>query len=99
MKKLKVGTLFSGGLGGIEFALKYEDIQHEVTFACEIDHHARKQYLSFHGSPTDQFYISVDDNPLNLYKPLVFTINHLVKHINFKGVRDRKWQFLRLEMI
>lgn len=42
---LKIGTLFSGGLGGIEFALKYENIPHQVVFACEWDKYARKQYL------------------------------------------------------
>lgn len=45
---LKVGTLFSGGLGGVEFALKYENIEHEVVLACEFDKYARKQYKSFH---------------------------------------------------
>jgi DNA (cytosine-5)-methyltransferase 1 len=48
---LKVATAFSGGLAAPEFALKYEDIPHEVVFACEWDKYARKQYLEFHGLP------------------------------------------------
>ena len=56
---MKIGTLFSGGLAAPEFALKYENIKHEVVFACEIDKYARKQYLQFHGEPRDEFYHDV----------------------------------------
>ena len=56
---IKLGTLFSGGLAAPEFALKYENIPHEVVFACEIDKYARKQYLQFHGEPRDEFYHDV----------------------------------------
>lgn len=57
---LKLATAFSGGLAAPEFALRYEDIEHEVVFACEWDKYARKQYLEFHGEPKT-FYNDVSD--------------------------------------
>lgn len=48
---LRVATAFSGGLAAVEFALRYEEIEHEIVFACEWDKHAREQYLTFHGEP------------------------------------------------
>ena len=56
---LKVGTLFSGGLAAVEFALRYEELPHEVVFACEWDKFARKQYEHFHCLPTSCFYEDV----------------------------------------
>ncbi len=56
---LKVGTLFSGGLAAVEFALRYEELEHEIVFACEWDKFARKQYEHFHGLPTSCFYEDV----------------------------------------
>jgi len=61
MDKLKIGTLFSGGLAAVEWAMKYENIEHEIVFACEWDKYARKQYLEFHGEPTSNFYEDVSD--------------------------------------
>ncbi len=58
---LRVGTLFSGGLAAVEFALRYENIDHKVIFACEFDKYARKQYLQFHDEPTSKFYNDVND--------------------------------------
>jgi len=58
---LKVGTLFSGGLAAVEFALKYENIKHEIVFACEFDKYARNQYLKFHSEPSSAFYNDVND--------------------------------------
>ena len=58
---LKIGTLFSGGLAAVEFAMKYEEFEHEVVFACEWDKYARKQYLSFHVEPTSAFYEDVSN--------------------------------------
>ena len=55
---LKVGVIFCGGLGGIEWALKYENIEHEVVMSAEIDKYARKQYVEFHGEPKN-FYEDV----------------------------------------
>jgi len=34
---IKIGTLFSGGLAAAEWSFKYEDLEHEVVFACEWD--------------------------------------------------------------
>ncbi|QKF72753.1 type II cytosine-specific DNA methyltransferase [Aliarcobacter faecis] len=48
---LKIATAFSGGLAAVEFALKYENINHEIVFACEFDKYARQQYLHFHKEP------------------------------------------------
>lgn len=56
---LKVGTLFSGGLAAVEFALRYEELEHEIVFACEWDKYARKQYEHFHSLPTSCFYEDV----------------------------------------
>lgn len=66
---LKVGTLFSGGL---EFALKYENIPHEIVFACEWDKYARKQYLAFHGHPKGIYEWDVRlflQKPFNILMP------------------------------
>jgi DNA (cytosine-5)-methyltransferase 1 len=57
---IKVATAFSGGLAACEFGLKYEEIEHEVIFACEWDQYARKQYLKFHGEPKT-FYNDITD--------------------------------------
>ena len=59
MKKLKIGTLFSGGLAAVEWAMKYEEFEHEIVFACEWDKYARKSYLAFHGEPSSAFYEDV----------------------------------------
>jgi len=64
---MKIGTLFSGGLAAPEFAFKYEDIKHEVVFACEWDKYARKQYLAFHGTP-GAFYNDVSEMDGTPYK-------------------------------
>ena len=58
---IKIGTLFSGGLAAVEWAMKYEKLKHEIVFACEWDKYARKQYLEFHGEPTSNFYEDVSD--------------------------------------
>ena len=65
---LRIGTLFSGGLAACEFGFKYEEIEHEVVFACEWDKYARKQYLHFHGDPTSNFYEDVSDMKGAKYK-------------------------------
>ena len=59
MITLKVGTLFSGGLAAVEFALRYEELEHEIVYACEWDKFARKQYEHFHRLPTSCFYEDV----------------------------------------
>ena len=56
---LKIGTLFSGGLAAVEWAMKYEEFEHEIVFACEWDKYARKSYLAFHGEPSSCFYEDV----------------------------------------
>ena len=58
---INIGTLFSGGLAAVEWAMKYEEFEHEVVFACEWDKYARKSYLAFHGDPTSCFYEDVSD--------------------------------------
>ena len=64
---MKVATAFSGGLAAVEFALRYEDIDHEVVFACEWDKYARQQYLTFHKEP-GTFYNDVSDLNATKYK-------------------------------
>ena len=64
---IKVATAFSGGLAACEFALKYEDIPHEVVLACEWDKYARQQYLTFHKEP-GIFYNDVSDLNATKYK-------------------------------
>lgn len=58
---IKIGTLFSGGLAAVEWAMKYEEFEHEIVFACEWDKYARNSYLAFHGEPTSNFYEDVSD--------------------------------------
>lgn len=67
IKKIKVATAFSGGLAAVEFALRYEDINHEIVFACEWDKYARQSYLNFHGAP-GTFYNDISDLDANKYK-------------------------------
>lgn len=64
--KLKVATAFSGGLAAVEFALRYENINHEIVFACEWDKYARQQYLQFHNEPKT-FYKDIQDLDANKY--------------------------------
>jgi len=65
---LKIATSFSGGFGSIEFAMKYEDIPHEVVFACEWLDPQRKSYLHNHGEPTSNFYKDIRDLDGTKYK-------------------------------
>lgn len=65
---IKVATAFSGGLAACEWAMKYEDIPHEVVYACEWDKYARKQYLEFHGEPTCNFYEDIQDLDATPYR-------------------------------
>lgn len=65
-KPLKIATAFSGGLAAVEFALKYEELNHEIVFACEWDKFARQQYLKFHGEPKT-FYNDISDLNANKY--------------------------------
>ncbi len=64
---MNVATAFSGGLAACEFALKYENIKHEMIFACEWDKYARKQYLKFHDAP-NTFYKDISDLDARKYK-------------------------------
>jgi DNA (cytosine-5)-methyltransferase 1 len=64
---IKLATAFSGGLAAPEFALRYEDVEHEVVFACEWDKYARLQYLEFHGEPKT-FYNDISDLDARKYK-------------------------------
>lgn len=66
--KLKVATAFSGGFGSVEFALKYENIDHEVVFACEWMEPQRKSYIKNHGEPTSNFYKDIRDFDGTKYK-------------------------------
>lgn len=66
-KPIKLATAFSGGLAAPEFALRYENIAHEVVFACEWDKYARAQYLEFHGEP-QTFYEDISDLNAIKYK-------------------------------
>jgi len=65
---LKVMTSFSGGFGSIEFALKYENIEHEIVAACEWLDPQRKSYLHNHGEPTSSFYKDIRDLDGTRYK-------------------------------
>jgi DNA (cytosine-5)-methyltransferase 1 len=65
---IKVATAFSGGLAACEWALKYENIEHEIVYACEWDKYARKQYLEFHGEPTSNFYEDIQFLDATKYK-------------------------------
>lgn len=67
-RSLKVATAFSGGFGSVEMALKYENINHEVIFACEWMDAQRKSYLLNHGEPTSNFYRDIRDLDGTKYK-------------------------------
>ena len=65
---LKVATSFSGGFGSVELALKYENIPHEVVFACEWKDKQRESYVENHGEPTSNFYKDIRDFDGTKYK-------------------------------
>jgi len=65
---MKIATAFSGGFGSIEFAMKCENIKHEVVFACEWLDPQRKSYLHNHGEPTSNFYKDIRDMDGTKYK-------------------------------
>jgi len=65
---LRVATAFSGGFGSVEFALKYEKVEHETVFACEWLEPQRKSYLLNHGEPSSNFYKDIRDMDGNKYK-------------------------------
>lgn len=65
---MKIATAFSGGFGSIELAMKYENIEHEVVFACEWAEPQRKSYLLNHGEPTSKFYKDIRDLDGTKYK-------------------------------
>lgn len=65
---MKIATAFSGGFGSIEFAMKYENIEHEVVFACEWMKPQRESYILNHGEPTSNFYEDIRDMDGNKYK-------------------------------
>jgi DNA (cytosine-5)-methyltransferase 1 len=48
---LSIATVCSG-IGSPEQAIKDLNIEHDITFACEIDNWARKSYLANHGCKT-----------------------------------------------
>lgn len=56
---MKVATIFSGGFAGVEWALKYADIPHQIVFSCEIDKFARKLYEANHTCKT--FYKDIQE--------------------------------------
>ena len=64
---IKIATAFSGGLAAVEFALRYEELNHEVIFACEWDKYARQSYLNFHNAP-GTFYNDISDLNATKYK-------------------------------
>jgi DNA (cytosine-5)-methyltransferase 1 len=72
MKKIKVGTDFSG-IGAPEQALKNLGYDFEMVFACEIDKHAARSYQEIHPEPPNKFYIDItkrdhkEVEPLDLY--------------------------------
>ncbi len=75
-KMIKIMTAFSGGFGSVEFAMKYENIEHEVVAACEWLDPQRKSYLLNHGEPTANFYKDIRDLDGTKYKGDI-TLLHL----------------------
>jgi DNA (cytosine-5)-methyltransferase 1 len=69
---IKIGTFFSG-IGSPEQALLNLDIEHEVTFACEIDKYARSTYLkNFKPKKMYEDITSLDMKKLDPVDLLVF---------------------------
>ena len=72
MKKLKIGTDFSG-IGAPEQAIKNLGYDFEMVFACEIDKHAARSYQEIHPEPPEIFYVDItkrdhaEVEPLDLY--------------------------------
>ena len=56
--KLKVGTLFSG-IGAFEHALQRLNIEHEITFACDIDEYVKKSYFANYNITEKQWFNDV----------------------------------------
>jgi DNA-cytosine methyltransferase len=87
MTKLRLATLFSG-IGAPEQAAfrVFDSVEH--VFACEIDHHARKSYLNNY-MINGNFFISIGQNPLDLYKPIVYSCDFILSNI-FKNKMLKK---------
>lgn len=58
MKKLKVGTLFSG-IGSFEHALGRMNIEHELIFASDIDKFAKESFFENYDMSEDRWYDDV----------------------------------------
>lgn len=58
---MRIGTLFSGGLGAPEQALKQMCVEHENVFACELDKFARINYEANHHVPDGHFHKDIND--------------------------------------
>lgn len=77
---MRLATVCSG-IGVAEMAaMEVFGEEHELVFACEIDKFARASFLANHTIAPGQFHISVDDNPLNLYKKsFPYTVDFYLK--------------------
>jgi len=73
---MRLATVCSG-IGVAELAaMNVWGGEHELVFACEIDQFARQTFEANHEIKPGQFHLSVDDNPLNLYKKsFPYTVN------------------------
>jgi DNA (cytosine-5)-methyltransferase 1 len=58
---VRIGTLFSGGLGAPEQALKQMGWKHENIFACEWDKFARQNHEANHDIPDGHFHKDIND--------------------------------------
>lgn len=58
---MRIGTLFSGGLGAPEQALKQMGWEHENVFACEWDKFARINHAANHHVPDGHFHVDIND--------------------------------------
>lgn len=77
---MRLATVCSGiGVAELAAADVWGD-EHELVFACEIDKFARASFSANHTIAPGQFHISVDDNPLNLYKKsFPYTVDFYLK--------------------
>lgn len=60
MKKIKVGTAFSG-IGAFEQALKKMEISHDIVFACDNDKFVKESYFANYNISEDKWYENVYD--------------------------------------
>ena len=96
---MRLATVCSG-IGVAELAaMEVWGDAYELVFACEIDQFARQTFEANHEIKPGQFHISVDDNPLNLYKDSFPYTTKFYRTADGRRIKIDKYTKNRLKLI